>query len=32
VNGHTAQQIAETSEQSWAETDVKALFSGGKTR
>ena len=28
VNGHTAQPIVETSDRSWAETDLKALFAG----
>jgi ABC-type uncharacterized transport system involved in gliding motility auxiliary subunit len=31
VNGHTAQPFAQTSEQSWAETDVKGLMTTGRT-
>ena len=30
VNGHTAQPFAQTSAQSWAETDVKGLMTSGK--
>jgi ABC-type uncharacterized transport system involved in gliding motility auxiliary subunit len=30
VNGHTAQTFIETSPRSWAETDIKSLFSSGK--
>jgi ABC-type uncharacterized transport system involved in gliding motility auxiliary subunit len=30
VNGHTAQTFIETSPRSWAETDIKALFTSGK--
>ena len=30
VNGHTAQPFAQTSPQSWAETDVKGLMTTGK--
>jgi ABC-type uncharacterized transport system involved in gliding motility auxiliary subunit len=29
VNGHTAQGLVQTSEESWAETDLKTLTSGG---
>jgi ABC-type uncharacterized transport system involved in gliding motility auxiliary subunit len=30
VNGHTAQTFIETSPRSWAETDIKSLFTSGK--
>jgi ABC-type uncharacterized transport system involved in gliding motility auxiliary subunit len=30
VNGHVAQKLLETSERSWAETDLKALFATNK--
>ncbi|HEY3044545.1 MAG TPA: Gldg family protein, partial [Vicinamibacterales bacterium] len=30
VNGHTAQPFAQTSAQSWAETDIKGMLSTGK--
>lgn len=32
VNGHTAQPIVQTSPQSWAESDLKALGSGGPVK
>jgi ABC-type uncharacterized transport system involved in gliding motility auxiliary subunit len=32
VNGHTAQPIVQTSERSWAETNLKAIFSGQQTK
>ena len=30
ANGHTAQKLLQTSPQSWAETDLKDLYAGGK--
>jgi ABC-type uncharacterized transport system involved in gliding motility auxiliary subunit len=32
VNGHTAQTIAQTSDRSWAETNLKGIFSGQPTK
>jgi ABC-type uncharacterized transport system involved in gliding motility auxiliary subunit len=32
ANGHTAQKVLQTSPQSWAETDLKELFTSGKPK